>query len=71
VLEGVDHNSDGRGLLFVDLVDASTGNVYTLQVSEKLTAEDFSRFLESLSKPQRRDETVLEELQRFLMNSRG
>jgi len=57
--------SDGRGLLFVDLVDASTGNVYTLQVGEKLTAEDFSRFLESLSKPQQREETALESIRRL------
>jgi len=37
---------DGRGLVAIDLVNAETGEVYSLPVEKKITVNDFYRFIE-------------------------
>ena len=41
--------SDGRGVISIDLVNAKTGNVYSLPVQNALSLQEFKAFLKTLS----------------------
>ncbi len=41
--------SDGRGVISIDLVDAQTGNVYSIPVETQLSLETFKLFIKTLS----------------------
>ncbi|ADM27896.1 hypothetical protein Igag_1083 [Ignisphaera aggregans DSM 17230] len=71
--------NDGRGVLYIDFVDASTGNVYTLQVLERLTVTEFDMYIktfrlpvegataiESIKRLQQEVKELIESLQRIL-----